>query len=177
MPGPVFLHGERVTLRVLEEADLPFVQRAANDPDLRRATGGQQFPSTRAYEERQFEARDADPEVLELLICADGDPVGVVAFEQLDRDADAATLSYWLVPEARGNGYAREAVERFLTFGFDELGLHRVTAEAFSFNERSQTLLDRLGFTHEGTRREDVFADGRRHATRVYGLLAREWRD
>jgi RimJ/RimL family protein N-acetyltransferase len=176
MPGPVFLHGEGVTLRVLEREDVPFVQRAANDPSIRRAIGGQPSPTTREREERDFEVRDADPEVLELLVCTD-EPVGVVEFDPLDREADTATLSHWLVPEARGNGYAREALSEFLGFGFGELGLHRVTAEAFAFDQRSVALLDRLGFTREGTRREDTVADGERHDVHVYGLLAGEWRE
>lgn len=177
MPGPVFLHGEGVTLRVLEREDVSFVQQAMNDPSLRRTTGSQRLPSTLEREQREFEACDADSEVLELLVCVDEEPVGVVQFDPLDRDADTATLSHWLVPEAWGNGYGREAVEQFLAFGFEELGLHRVTSEVVAFNQRSMALLDGLGFTHEGTRREDTFADGDRQDTHVYGLLAGEWQE
>lgn len=93
MPGPEFLRGERVSLRVLERDDLPFVQRAANDPDLRRATGGQSFSTTREYYERQFDDRDTDPKVIELLICDDDSPMGVVEFDPLDINRGAVRTS------------------------------------------------------------------------------------
>jgi RimJ/RimL family protein N-acetyltransferase len=171
VPGPVFLHGDGVTLRVLERADIPCLQRASNDPALRGRT--QQLPRTRASVERAFEERDGDQ--VARLVCTADEPVGVVAFDPLDRAAGTATLTHWLVPEARGEGYAREAVERLLAYGFEELGLHRIASEAPAGDQRRMALLEGVGFTHEGTRREDTFADGSYHDTHCYGLLATEW--
>ena len=36
MPGPVFAEGDTVTLRTIEEADLDFLQRGRNHPEIRR---------------------------------------------------------------------------------------------------------------------------------------------
>lgn len=173
MPGPVFLHGDGITLRVLERADAPFLQRAANDPALRGR--GQLRPRTRERVEGTVAERDDDPAVLELLICAADEPVGLVAFDPLDRAAGTAALTHWLVPEARGEGYAREAADRLLAYGFEELRLHRVGAEVAAGDQRRMALLEGLGFSHEGTRREETFADGAYRDTHCYGLLAPEW--
>jgi RimJ/RimL family protein N-acetyltransferase len=167
MPGPVFLHGDGITLRVLERGDVPFVQRAANDPALRRRDQRTPVPLARAKE--RYEERDG---ILELLVCTGDDPVGMVGFGSLDRAAGTATLVHWLVPEARGEGYGREAVGRLLAYGFDELGLHRVGAEVPADDQRRMALLEGLGFEHEGTRREDTYVDGEHRDTHCYGLLA-----
>ena len=37
MPGPVFLRGDRIDLHVIEEADLPFLQRLLDDPRVWRS--------------------------------------------------------------------------------------------------------------------------------------------
>lgn len=96
-----------------------------------------------------------------------------MGFDPLDRAAGTAWLVHWL-PEARGDGYAREAVQRLLAYGFEELGLHRVGAEAPAGDQRAMALLEGLGFAHEGTRREETFADGEYQDTHCYGLLAPE---
>lgn len=36
MPGPVFLEGETITLRPIEEEDVEFIQRCMNDPRVWR---------------------------------------------------------------------------------------------------------------------------------------------
>ncbi len=78
-------------------------------------------------------------------------------------------------PEQRGKGYGREAVELLLRFAFMELNLHRVQLTAFSYNERAIALYESLGFQREGTFREFLRRDGRRHDMLLYGLLQREW--
>ena len=75
-----------------------------------------------------------------------------------------------------GKGYGSEASQLALTFGFDELNLHRITATAFSYNTRSIALLEKLGFRREGAFREFLQRDGKRHDMLLYGLLNREWR-
>lgn len=75
----------------------------------------------------------------------------------------------------RGQGYGREAMELGLRFAFDELNLHRVCLTVFSYNEAGRNLYEGLGFKHEGTYREHLLRDGKRHHMLLYGLLRREW--
>lgn len=177
MPGAVFLAGAHVELRTVEPEDVPFLHRWSNDPSMRRATGEQSIPLTLAEEEAYYRDAVADETLVLLLVCLDGEPIGSVELREIEREADVVELAYWLVPDARGRQLADEAVELVLEYAFDELGSHRVHAEAFEFNERSAELLDRLGFTEEGRLRENHITEGRRCDTLVFGLLDREWRD
>jgi len=60
-----------------------------------------------------------------------------------------AEIGWVLDPAHSGRGYATEAVRELLRYGFDELGLRRVTAECFLDNEASWRLMERVGMRRE----------------------------
>jgi RimJ/RimL family protein N-acetyltransferase len=68
-----------------------------------------------------------------------------------------------------------EAVSAILTFAFSDLGLHRVEATPFADNPPSQSLLLRLGFSHEGTLRQRHFFRDHYKDQLYFGLLIDEW--
>lgn len=174
MPGAVFLEGDRVDLRTVEVEDADVLQRAYNEPAFR---GGFLIdtPSNRDATEEWIErATEADDSVY-LIVCVDGEVVGCVSLRDIRQDH--AMLAYWSLPEHRGNGYVVEAATVLLEHAFDAMGLHRVFAWAVATNEASKAVLDRLGFTHEGTYREHVYVDGDYRDTEHFGLLADEWRE
>ncbi|MFC6962887.1 GNAT family N-acetyltransferase [Halocatena marina] len=175
MPGATFLRGDRVALRTIEDEDIELLQRARNDPALRRGLLFR-YPQNRANVETFIEETiaDDDNDRLSLLICVDGEPVGSVSLFNILPPA-SGTLAYWLLPDYRGDGYATESAGLVVDYAFQTLGLHRVLAWTIDYNEASQSLLHRLGFSHEGTYREHVFRNGDFHDTEHYGLLVSEW--
>jgi RimJ/RimL family protein N-acetyltransferase len=64
-----------------------------------------------------------------------------------------------------------------LRLGFDELGLHRVSARLDADNRASGRLLERLGMRFEGRFRENEFVKGRWTDEAVYAMLRDEWLD
>jgi len=86
-----------------------------------------------------------------------------------------AVLGYDLDPSHWGRGYATEAANAMLRFGFEALDLHRVWSYHVAENERSAAVLRRLGFTQEGRLRENDWQRGAWHDTVVHGLLRSEW--
>jgi len=75
-----------------------------------------------------------------------------------------------------GNGFGRESLGLLLRYCFDELGLHRVSAETFAYNSAWDDLVKAMGFRHEGVRRDHLLRDGRFHDRHEYGLLEDEYR-
>lgn len=173
MPGVEFLRGDRIALRTVEDEDVDVVQRAYNEPAFQRGFLID-VPRNRSAVESSLE-RDVveDDDSVYLLVCADGEALGGISLRDVTRHH--AMLAYWLLPEHRGAGYVREAAAVLLDHAFDSMGLHRVFAWTVDDNERSQRVLEGLGFAHEGTYREHVFARGEYHDTDHYGLLANEW--
>jgi RimJ/RimL family protein N-acetyltransferase len=78
-------------------------------------------------------------------------------------------------PENWGKGYGREAMSLLLRFGFWEINLYRIQLTVFAYNERGIAAYEKLGFVHEGTFRQFLQRDGKRHDMRLYGLLRPEW--
>jgi len=77
MPGPVFLDGDRVTLRPIEEEDLEFLQAQVNDSQIWRPIGRSR-PVNREQEREFFENDVCGDDTVVLLIVADSTPVGTV---------------------------------------------------------------------------------------------------
>ena len=86
-----------------------------------------------------------------------------------------ADIGYELDPRQWGRGYATEAVQSLLRFGFQTLGLHRVWAFCLAANEPSWRLMERLGMRREGVLRQNARLNGRWADTYVYGMLQESW--
>lgn len=175
MPGPVFIDGDTVSLRTIEEEDLDFLQRQINDPRVRRAIG-HPGPANGSQETDFFEEVVSGDGSTNLLITADGEPVGTVGLVYEDGVVASAELGYWVAPDHHRNGYGSEAAELLVEYGFAQRGLHRIQARVFEFNDASRRLLEGVGFVHEGTRREAHFVNGEYQDVYVYGVLSEEWR-
>ncbi len=107
-----------------------------------------------------------------LVVKESGERIGQVAICRIDAPNRSASVAYELRQTARGAGFAREAVERIVRFGFEELRLHRLQAEVDPQNERSRRLLEALGFTYEGILRGARLFEERFHDDAIYARLA-----
>jgi RimJ/RimL family protein N-acetyltransferase len=91
------------------------------------------------------------------------------------RDAQAE-LGWVLDPSCTGHGYATEAVRELLRHCFDDLAVHRVTANCFLDNDASLRLMKRVGMRREvHAVRESLHRSGRWLDTVGYALLDDEW--
>lgn len=175
MPGSTFLEGETAALRTIEEDDLAFLRDGDNDPFVRRMAGGDATPTTLADERRAREAA-GDRGAVQLLIVAGGERAGYVELDPVDHVAGTAEIGMWLAPEHRRQGHGPEAAALVADYAFEELRLHRLSAEAFASNEHSLDRLREVGYVEEGVAREAAFVDGEHVDVHRFGLLAEEWR-
>ena len=174
MPGPVFLEGERVELRTVEEEDLSFLQEAVNDPLVRRFLG-RRDPINRHQEQEWYEERGSDDENVNLLICRDGEPMGTVGLYPEDGMGVTEEIGLFLAPDYWGEGFGTEASQLLTDYAFRERRTHRVTARVFEGNEGSRRIWEKLGFRHEGTFVEAEFVDGEYVDEYIYGITNAEW--
>ncbi len=87
-----------------------------------------------------------------------------------------ADMGYEIDPRVWGNGYATEAADAIVKFGFEQLRLHRIIAQAIAENQNSIRVLEKLGMRQEGRLRENEYFKGRFWDTVIYGILEEEWR-
>lgn len=101
--------------------------------------------------------------------------VGTCGFTAFNCPSDSAEVGYVLNPDYWGKGIASEALERVLEFGFEELKLHRIEAKFMKDNERSRSVMERVGMTFEGYHREAMLVKGTYITYGVCSVLASEW--
>ena len=121
---------------------------------------------------------ERDLHCLRMYTDADGMPVGIAAFSNIDREFGTATLWYVLGDKQyAGRGYTTRAVSRLLRHGFRELGLASVQAWTVETNRAGQRVLQRNGFRFIGRLRKCHRIDGRLLDRLLYDLVAAEHRE
>lgn len=71
---------------------------------------------------------------------------------------------------AWGKGYATEAIRATSRYGFEDLGLAKITAGVYDLNKGSAKALLNAGFVHAATISSHILCEGRRIASVIYGL-------
>jgi RimJ/RimL family protein N-acetyltransferase len=108
--------------------------------------------------------------------------IGNVYFQQQEpKDFLTWEIGYVFNPDYYGQGYATEACEKVLKYGFEELGAHRIIGQCNPENTSSWRLLERLSMRREGHFRKPVFfkksKDGKPiwHDSYEYSILEEEF--
>jgi len=106
---------------------------------------------------------------------ASGTPLGSIGTRPRETPG-RADLGYWLGRPYWGRGLMAEAIAAVVALDFDTLGMAKIEADVFTFNARGQALLEKVGFTREGTIRHSCRKRGCWVDQHVYGLLPGELR-
>lgn len=112
---------------------------------------------------------------LALTLAADGQLIGNAGIRMKTPDAREADMGYELDPRHWGCGYATEAADAILAFGFQQLRLHRIWAECIAENSASAHVLEKIGMRQEGRLQENEWMKDRWWDTLLYAILEREW--
>ena len=97
--------------------------------------------------------------------------IGTCTLLHVEERHGRAEIGFALGRAHWGRGLAREAVSLLIAFAFDELGLHRLEADADPRNDRSLRLLEQLGFRREGVLRERYRGEDGMQDAVILGLL------
>ena len=91
---------------------------------------------------------------------SNGRMIGTCGFTSFDFAHNSAQVGYVLNPDYWGKGIAPEALHAVMCFGFHELNLHRIEAHYIIGNDRSRRVMEKVGMSYEGTRREAMQIKG-----------------
>lgn len=101
--------------------------------------------------------------------------IGMVRLSIASAEHRQGNIGFSFDGTLRGRGYASEAMQSVLRFGFAELGLHRITALADVENARSHAALRKLGFRQEGRLQQNFNVRGEWRDCDLFALLRSEW--
>ncbi len=110
-----------------------------------------------------------------IVLAASGKMIGTCGFTDIDAENDLAEIGYVVNPDFWGQGIACEAASAVIDFGFERLGLHRIEAKYMLGNVRSSRVMEKLGMTYEGERREALYINERYVSYGVYSILRDEY--
>lgn len=159
-PDQPVLHGHRVSLRLLQQADaaamLDYFQR--NEAFLRptdppRPEGFYTLDWHQQRIEKACQDQLEDREYRFLLFKPEQAMhiVGTATLSAIQRGPfQACNLGYTLDEHAQGQGLMTEALRLLIDHAFGPLKLHRIQANHLPDNLRSARVLQRLGFVREG---------------------------
>jgi RimJ/RimL family protein N-acetyltransferase len=171
--------GEKIRLTALRTDDIPVVVRWYHDSDfMRNFDGNPAFPRTEESWKKWFEENTSAKNQYFFAIrpLDSEDLLGWVFLDDISMSHRNGWIALAFGDESnRGKGYGYEAMQLLLQFVFHELNLYRVQLTVFEYNTRAIRLYEKLGFVREGTFREHLQRDGRRHDMYLYGLLVHEW--
>jgi ribosomal-protein-serine acetyltransferase len=102
--------------------------------------------------------------------------VGRIGLHHLNRDNKNASIGYWLTKNTEGKGIITRSCKVLITYGFEELELHRIEIKAAVNNVKSQAIPQKLNFTKEGTLRESELVNGVFLDLVLYSMLQDEWK-
>ena len=105
-----------------------------------------------------------------------GQLIGTCGFHLINNHHRRAEIGYELDDTYWGQGYASEALQAILAYGFETLQLIRIAAVVYVENKASQQLLIKAGFQEEGLLRKHMIQNGVAHDTILYSLLKEEWK-
>jgi aminoglycoside 6'-N-acetyltransferase len=165
------LHGERVTLRPVAEADVGSLAAILREPSVARWWG------TRDADESASELVH-DDETVAFAIDVEGEVVGCVQYhEELEPDYRHAGLDVFVAAAHQGAGLGSEAVRVLARHLFEERGHHRLTIDPAAANERAIRAYERVGFRAVGIMRlYERGRDGTWHDGLLMDLLDGELR-
>jgi len=178
---PDHMESERLIIRVPRPGDGAIINEAIVESFaelINWLPWAQEVPSvseseTFASQAREsYEARTAIP--LILFQKEGGRFVGASGFPRINWDVPRVEIGYWCRSSLTGKGYISEAVARVTRFAFESAGANRVEIRVDSRNERSYAIPERLGYTLEGTLRNDSrdLSGQALRDTRLYSMIS-----
>ncbi len=172
--------GKVITLRAIEEADLPLLHRWSNDPEICPLLGGWHFPSSMQDQRKWFESMHLRSDDQRFAI--EAPDVGLIGMANLVninwKDRNAFHGMMLGDKEIRGKGYGVDSIMTISKYAFEELGLERLDGSMIEYNEASlRVYLGKCGWVEEGRKRNYYFRKNRYWDMIIVGITRQDYFD
>ncbi|MGW8114472.1 GNAT family N-acetyltransferase [Caproicibacterium sp. NSD3] len=101
--------------------------------------------------------------------------IGQIAYFLVDHNNHFAEIEYCIGSLFQRKGFATEATKAVIQYGFDKINLHKVQICHKSINLPSRKVIEKCGFTYEGTLRDFFYQDGKYIDRLYYSMLKDEF--
>jgi RimJ/RimL family protein N-acetyltransferase len=173
---------ERLVLRPFAESDFDVLFDMESRPEVVRYLMWDVMDrdAVRTLLERRLRQGQIDGDDTALVLVATIPPsdrmIGEFMLRLTSERHRQGEIGWSLHPDAQGHGYATEAARELLRLGFEELGLHRIAADADPRNTGSLRIMERVGMRREADYVDAFYLKGEWVGETHYAILEDEWR-
>ena len=169
------VYGDRVTLRALRGDDVSRRAAFGRTRDIVRAFGGDiEADQPMSIDDAALELRARVGPGPHWVIADEDDTfIGVLRLAPVDEANRSARFGIGILDPARlGQGFGTDATRLALGYGFEQLGLHRISLTVLADNARAIAAYERCGFVVEGRLRHTLRRDGMWHDDLAMAILS-----
>ena len=173
MNDVVRIEGERIYLRPITEEDTDMVLEWRNSKQVVENFIYRK-PITRQEHLNWLATKVDTGKVVQFVICDKKTDrgIGSVYIQNIDMQHQTAEEGIFLGDtEGLGKGIGSEAGRLMVTYAFETLGLHKLSARVLAKNIASQKMHEKAGYTQEGYFKEELLLDGKREDLIFYGII------
>ena len=173
------LETERLIMRPFSLGDADRVRLLAGAREIAENTATMPHPYEEGMAEEWISGHEEQflkGESIHFALCLKktGELIGAMGIV-IHQEHDLGELGYWIGKPYWNQGYCTEAAEEALRYGFKALGLNRVAAIHYTRNPASGRVMEKVGMSHEGIRRQAMKRWGEYVDVACYGILREDY--
>lgn len=174
------IQGKGIRLRAIEQSDLPRFVEWLNDPEV-RAGLMLYLPLSNVEEQEWFDnmlKRPAveHPVVIEIQQDNDWVMIGNCGMIDVDWRCRSAGVGIFIGDKRYWNkGFGTDAMRLLVDHGFTTLNLNRIALDVYANNPGAIRSYEKVGFVHEGCKRQGMFKGGEYIDIMLMSILRSEW--
>ncbi|NEP08821.1 MAG: GNAT family N-acetyltransferase [Symploca sp. SIO2C1] len=173
------LQTQRLILRPFTLTDAPLVQRLAGAREIAAMTLSIPHPYEDGMAQEWIKTHPAafneGISVNFAIVLRDSEVLCGSTGLGIDAENANAELGYWIGVPYWGKGYCTEAAKAVVGYGFEVIGLHRIHGAYFPQNPASGRVMQKIGMSYEGCRRQHILKWGNFEDLELYGILKSDW--
>jgi len=101
--------------------------------------------------------------------------IGQLAIFLVDNKNHFCEIEYCIGSQFQRKGYCGEAVQAIINYAFCNINIHKMQVCHKDNNIASKGVIQKCGFTYEGTLRDYFYMDGKYVSRLYYSMLRSEW--
>jgi len=101
--------------------------------------------------------------------------IGQIAIYLVNEKNHWCEIEYCIGSQFHRKGFATEATQAIINFGFKSVNFHKIQVCHKEMNIASKGVIQKCGFTYEGTMRDYFYMDEKYVSRCVYSMLKSEW--
>lgn len=103
--------------------------------------------------------------------------IGIINFNNIIRGCfHSCFLGFKLSETMQGKGIMKECLQPAITYVFEELNLHRISANYMPHNKASAKVLEKCGFVQEGIAEDYLYINGKWEKHVLTSLVNKKWK-